>query len=113
MVLRLAVVGFLGRLLIGIGVAFVLALLLALVRDDGSLGESFRVSALLVGCLLLLLGVSGESPAMRGGVVDPWLASFFPRIRVMNEDYAGTRLSSAALFVLAAVALGALGIALG
>lgn len=111
--IRLAVVGFLGRLLVGIGVALLLALLIALVRDDSEFGESFRISALLVACLLLLLGVSGESPAMRGGVVDPWLASFFPDIRVMNEPYSGTRVSSAALFVLAAVTLGALGILLG
>jgi hypothetical protein len=112
-VIRHALVGFVGRLLIGIGIALLLALLLALVRDDGSYAESFRISSLLVACLLLLLGVSGESPAMRGGTVDPWLASFFPRIRVMNEPYAGTRVSSAALFVLAALVLGALGLVLG
>ena len=108
---RLALLGFLARLAIGIGVASILALLLALVREDGSFVESFRIAALLVACLLLLLGVSGDSPAMRGGTVDPWLASFFPGIRVMDEPYSGTTVSSAALFVVAAIVLGALGFA--
>lgn len=91
----------------------ILALLLAVVREDGSLVESFRITSLLVACLLLLLGVSGDSPAMRGGTVDPWLASFFPGIRVMDEPNTGTTVSSAALFVVAAILLGVLGFVVG
>ena len=110
---RLALIGFVWRLAIGTLVALVLALLLALVRDDGSFIESFRVSVWLAGCLLLLLAVAGHSPTMRTGTIDPWLTSFYPKLRPkMSEPYSGTRISSAALFALAGVGLFGLGIAL-
>ena len=56
-----AVVGFLARLAFGIGLALVFAFVLALVRDDSSFAESFRVSVWIVGALMLLLIGAGHS----------------------------------------------------
>jgi cytochrome c oxidase assembly factor CtaG len=73
--IRLALIGFVSRLAVGVALALLLALLLALVREDSSFVESFRVSVWLVGCLLLLLAVAGQSPTMRTGTIDPWLTA--------------------------------------
>ena len=109
-----ALAGFLARLALGVALASLLALLLALARDDASFSESLRISAWIVGCLLLLLAVGGQSPTMRAGTIDPYLASFFPKLRPkMSEPYSGTQISSSALLVLAALALFGLGILLG
>jgi len=114
MMIRLALVGFVARLALGVGLACLAAVFLALVRDDSSFIESLRVSVWIVGCLLLLLAVTGQSPAMRTGTIDPYLASFFPKLRPkMSEPYSGTQMSSSALFVLAAFALFGLGVVLG
>ena len=109
-----ALVGFVARLALGVALAALLAALLAVLRDDASFVESLRVSAWIVGCLLLLLAVGGHSPAMRTGTIDPYLASFFPKLRsTMSEPYSGTQISSSALLVLAALALFGVGILLG
>ena len=114
MMLTRALVGFLARLALGIVLACLFGLLLSLVRDDASFTESLRVSAWIVGCLLLLLAVGGHSTTMRTGTIDPYLASFFPKLRpTMSEPYSGTQISSSALLVLAALALFGLGILLG
>ena len=112
--IRLALIGFVSRVTVGVALALLLALLLALVREDSSFAESFRISVWLVGCLLLLLAVVGQSPTMRTGTIDPWLTSFYPRLRPkLSEPYSGTQISSGALFVVAAVALFALAVVLG
>jgi hypothetical protein len=113
--LRHALVGFLARVTVAVVFAGALALLLALVRADGSFLESFEIACWLVGCLLLLLAAVGESPTMRGGSIDPLLAGFFPKgvTARMTEPYSGTRVSPAALFVLSALTLFGLAVALG
>lgn len=109
-----ALVGFLARLALGVALAVLFAMLLGLVRHDTSFTESMRVSTWIVGCLLLLLAVGGHSPTMRAGTIDPYLASFFPKLRpTMSEPYSGTQISPSALLVLAALALFGLGIVLG
>jgi len=114
MMVILALVGFVTRLALGVALACLVAVFLALVRDDSSFIESLRVSLWIVGCLLLLLGVAGQSPTMRTGTIDPYLASFFPKLRPgMSEPYSGTQISSSALLVLAAFVLFGLGVALG
>jgi hypothetical protein len=112
-VLRLALVGFVARLALGVVLALAVAFLLALVRDDGSFSDSLRIALWLVGCLLLLLAPAGSSPAFRAGTLDPWLASFFPRlVPVQAAPYSGTRVSSTVLFLLAGLALFALAVVL-
>lgn len=106
--------GLLVRVVIGVAIAVGLAGLLALVREGGTFIESLRVTSLLVGCLLLLMAVGGQSPTMRGGAIDPLLASFFRgSTKGMTDEYSGTQVSPAALFVLSALALFGLGFALG
>lgn len=113
-VIRLALLGFVVRLAVGIGIACLVALLLALIREGSSFRESLEISVWLIGCLLLLLAVTGNSPTMRMGSIDPYMASFFPELRPkMSEDYSGTRVSSGALFGLAALALFTIGVLLG
>jgi hypothetical protein len=112
-VVKLAIAGFLVRVAVGIAVAAALAVLLALLRG-GAFIESLRISSWLVGCLLLLLAVAGHSPAARSGTIDPWLQSHFPKlVPRMSAAYSGTRVSSSALFVLAALAMFVLGALLG
>ena len=112
--LRRALIGFVARVGVGIVLACLAAVLLTLLRADSSFLEGLRISAWLVGCLLLLMAFAGTSPTMRAGTIDPYAASFFPKLRpIMGEPYSGTQVSSGALFVLAALALFGLGIALG
>jgi hypothetical protein len=113
-VARLALTGFLVRLVAAVAASAAIAVLLAALRDGASFTESMRISSWLVGCLLLLLAVAGHSPAARSGTIDPWLQSHFPKlVPLMSEEYSGTRVSSSALFVLAALAMFALGAILG
>jgi hypothetical protein len=116
-VLRLALIGLVARIAVGLGLACLFAALLALLRTDTSFVDGFRISVWIVGCLLLLLAVAGNSPAMRMGTIDPLAASFFPDLtRKMGEAYdehSGTRLSPGALFVVAALPFFALGVILG
>jgi hypothetical protein len=113
-VFRRALIGFVVRLAVGIVLACLVAVVLTPLRTDSSFVEGLRISSLLVGCLLLLMAFAGTSPAMRTGTIDPYAASFFPKLRpIMAEPYSGTQVSSGALFVLAALVLFGLGIALG
>jgi hypothetical protein len=51
---------------------------------------------------------------MRTGTIDPWLGSFFPKLMPrMTEAPSGMRVSPTALFVLTALTLFGIGIALG
>ena len=108
-----AAIGFLARLAVGIALALVFAVLIALVRDDASFTESFRVAVLVVGCLMLLLAGAGHSPGMRTGSIDPWLGSFSPKLIPLMAQTSTTRVSPTALFVVTALVLFAIGIALG
>ena len=109
--LRLAVAGLAVRVLVA--VACLLAAVLALAREGSSFAEGFRISVWLLGCVLLLLAFAGSSPTMRGGTIDPWGASFFPKLRTrMSEEYSGTQVSSGALFAVLALVLFAIGVVL-
>jgi hypothetical protein len=113
-VLRLAVVGLLLRVGIAVAIACLLAAMLALVREGSSFADGFRISVWLVGCVCVLLAFAGSSTTMRSGTVDPLAASFFPKLRPgMSEAASGTQVSSGALFVLTALVLFGLGVALG
>ena len=112
-VLRLAVAGLAVRVLVAVAVACLLAAVLALAREGSSFAEGFRISVWLLGCVLLLLAFAGSSPTMRGGTIDPWGASFFPKLRTrMSEEYSGTQVSSGALFAVLALVLFAIGVVL-
>ena len=109
-----AAVGFLIRLAVGIALALVLAVLIALVRDDASFTESFRVAVLVVGCLMLLMGGAGHSPGMpETGSIDPMVAARFPKLLPYMSQTSTTRVSPTALFVLTAFVLFAIGFVLG
>ena len=109
-----AVVQFLTRLALAVALALVLALALAAAREDGGYGSSFETTCFVLGCLTLLLAVAGNSPSRRLGTVDPWLASFFPKLTGrMGEAYSGTTLSASALLSLTAPSLLALGFLVG
>jgi hypothetical protein len=104
---------FMGRLAVGIGIALVFAVLLALVRDDASFVDSFRIACFVVGVVTLFVAIGGHSQTARMGVHDPWLTSFFPKlIPQLAKPYSGTTLSSTALIFMTAVALLALGVLL-
>jgi hypothetical protein len=108
--LALSLVRLLTRLILALAIALVLGLLLALVRDSGSFADDLGIACLLVGCLFLLLAPAGSSPAMRGGTIDTWTASFFPKlVPGMMEEYSGTTLATSAVFAITGVALLVLG----
>jgi hypothetical protein len=95
-------------------IACLLAAMLALVREGSSFADGFRISVWLVGCVCVLLAFAGSSTTMRSGTVDPLAASFFPKLRPgMSEAASGIQVSSGALFVLTALVLFGLGVALG
>ena len=97
------------RLLVGAVVALVLALLLTLVRDDGSFSSGLRIGVLSVGCLTLLLAFGGSSPSRRLDA-DAYLAHLFPKLhRRTGEQYSGRLLSDSAIFALVGVILIAVG----
>jgi hypothetical protein len=108
-----ALVGFVIRLAVGIALALVLAVLIALVRDDDSFAESLRVAILVVGCLMLLIAGAGHSPGMRTGSIDPMVAARFPKLLPYMSQTSTTRVSPTALFVLTAFGLFAIGFLLG
>jgi hypothetical protein len=105
---------FLGRLAVGIGIALVFAVLLALIRDDASFVDSFRIACFVVGVVTLFIAIGGHSQTARMGVHDPtYFTSFFPRlIPQLAKPYSGTTLSSTALIFMTAVVLLALGLLL-
>jgi hypothetical protein len=101
------------RLVIALAVALVVGLPLALVRDGGGFAEDLGIACLLVGCLFLLLAPAGSSPAMRGGTIDVWTASFFPKlVPGMMEEYSGATLGTSAVFALTGIAMLVLGVLL-
>jgi hypothetical protein len=101
----LALLGFVARLAVGVGVALALAALLALVRG-GSFLASFRIGALVVGAFLLFMAAGGSSPARRTGINDPWLASFAPKLLpALSAREGQMRVSPGALFALAGLTL--------
>ena len=108
-----AVVGFLARLAFGIGLALVFAFVLALVRDDSSFAESFRVSVWIVGALMLLLSRRRAlmRPRARARSTRGWRP--LPRLVPRMAESSTTTVSPTALFVLTALTLFGIGIALG
>jgi hypothetical protein len=104
--LALALVRLLTRVVLALAIALVLGLLLALVRDGGSFADDLGIACLLVGCLFLLLAPAGHSPAMRGGTIDTWTASFFPKlVPGMTSEYSGATLSTSIVLGLTGVVL--------
>jgi hypothetical protein len=94
------------RLLLALAIALAIGALLALVRDERGFADDFGIGCLLVGCLFLLLAPAGSSPAMRGGTIDMWTASFFPKlVPGMMEEYSGTTLGTGVVFGLTGVIL--------
>jgi hypothetical protein len=111
--LRVALVRLLVRVAIALALAVVVGLLLALVRSEADFRRDFGIACLLVGCVVLLMAPAGHSPAMRGGTIDTWTASFFPKLLPgMSEQYSGTTLSTSAVLGLTAVLLLVLGLLL-
>ena len=108
-----ALPAFVGRVLVGLGVAAVTATLFSLVLDGRSWSEQFGIACLVVGALVLLMGLGGHSPSMRLGLQDQYLASFFPGLAGrLGDDYSKTRISDSAIFVVVALVLFVLGFAL-
>ena len=108
--IALSLLRLLTRVIVALAIALVLGLLLTLFREGGSFARDFGVACLVVGCLFLLLAPAGRSPAMRGGTIDTWTASFFPRlVPAMTEEYSGTTLTTSAVFALTGIVLLALG----
>jgi hypothetical protein len=108
-----ALVGLLVRLVVGIAVALVLAALLAVLRDDGSFAESFRVSVLLVGALMLLMAAAGHSTSMRAALIDPLIAARYPKLMPYMLQTSTTRVSPTVLFLVTALVLFGIGFAVG
>ncbi len=109
--LALSLVRFLLRLAVALAVALVVALVLALVRDGTSFVDNLRISLYCVGAITLVLAAAGNSPSMRMGANDPWLASFFPKvIPQLGKPYSGTTLSTTALLLMTALAVLALAV---
>jgi hypothetical protein len=105
-----SLVRLLTRLILALAVALLLALLLVVVRDGGDFREDLGIACLLVGCLFLVLAPAGHSPAMRGGTIDTWTASFFPTlVPGMGREYSGMTLSNSVVLGLTGVALIVLG----
>jgi hypothetical protein len=102
----LSVIRLVTRLVLALAIALLLGLLLALVRSGGGFREDFGIACLLVGCLFLLLAPAGSSPAMRGGTIDIWTASFFPKlVPGMMEEYSGATLGTSAIFAITGITL--------
>ena len=103
-----------GRLLVRsaliAAVALVLAALLALVIG-GTFSARFRLIVLLLGALLLLLAATGSSPAMDRAIGQHGRSIVGPLLGHQDETYEGPRASTAAVFVLAALVLIAVGAA--
>jgi hypothetical protein len=104
--LALSLVRLLTRLILALAIALVLGLLLALVRDGDGFADDLGIACLLVGCLFLLIAPAGHSPAMRGGTIDTWTASFFPSlVPGMTGEYSGTTLGTSVVLGLTGVVL--------
>jgi len=89
-------------------VGLVLAALLAVVTG-GTFADRFRLIVLLLGALLLLLAATGSSPAMDRAIGQHGRSIVGPLLGPQDETYEGPRASTAAVFVLAALVLIAVG----
>lgn len=104
---------FLARLAIGIAVALLIAVVLALVREGSSFQDSFRIACYVTGVIVLFMSLAGHSPTMRLGVHDPFLTSFFPKLLPqLAKPYSGSTLSSSAVYFLTGIALLGIGLVL-
>ena len=100
--LAFALVAWLTRLAVGLGLAAIVATLLSLLVEGRTWVESLGIALVIVGSIVLLLAFGGHSPGMRRGTQPPYLASMFPALARMTGDaYPKTRVSDSALFVLA------------
>jgi hypothetical protein len=99
------------RLLLGVALAFAVAVVVALLRSDSSFSQSLGIAMLGIGGISLLMAAGGDnSPSRRAGTIDPWLASFAPTLWSRQaERYAGTTLSTSAVFALVGLVLVAAG----
>lgn len=98
------------RLAIALAIALPLGVLLAVLRSGGGFRKDFGIACVLVACLFLLLAPAGSSPAMRGGTIDMWTASFFPKLLPgMMGEYSGTSLGTSAVLAITGIVLLALG----
>jgi hypothetical protein len=90
-----------------VALAFAIAIVLALLRSDSSFSQSLGLAMLGVGAISLLMAAGGDnSPSRRAGTIDPWLASFAPKLWSRQaERYSGTTLSTSAVFALVGLAL--------
>ena len=108
-----ALVTWLVRLAVGLGVAALLATLLSFAVDGRTWFGSLGVGLLIVGSLTLLMAFAGHSPGMRLGTQPAYLASMFPRLaRQTGDAYSRTRVSDSAIFFLTGVTLLAVGLIL-
>ena len=104
--LAVALVTWLTRLAVGLGVAAILATFLSFAIEGRSWVGSLGVALLVVGSFTLLMAFAGHSPGMRLGVQPPYLASMFPGLaRRTGDAYPKTRVSDSAIFFLTGVAL--------
>ena len=101
-----ALVAWLTRLAVGLGVAAVLATLLSLAIEGRSWTGSLGVALLIVGSFALLMAFAGHSPGMRLGTQPAYLASMFPGLaQGIGDEYSRTRVSDSAIFFLTGVTL--------
>jgi hypothetical protein len=104
---------FLGRLAVGIGVALVFAVLLALIPRRRQLPRQLPDRLLRRRRRYVVRGDRGHSITARTGIHDPYFTSFFPKlIPQLAKPYSGTTLSTSALIFMTAVVLLALGVVL-
>ena len=108
-----ALISFVFRVLVGLGVAVLAATLCSLVADGRLWVARSGVACLVVGALALPMALGGRSPSMRLGLQDQYLASFFPGLaRRLGGDYSETRISDSAIFVVVGLAMLVVGFAL-
>jgi hypothetical protein len=105
-VLAVALLAWLARLAVGLGIAAILATFLSFVIEGRSWVGSLAVALLIVGSFTLLMAFAGHSPGMRLGVQPPYLVSMFPGLaRRTGDAYPKTRVSDSAIFFLTGVVL--------
>lgn len=113
MIIVVQLIRFLARVAVSVAVAALIAAILAPIREGASYADRFVLSCYVVGCVVLLLAVGGNSPGRRMGTIDPWFASFAPRlVPTMSREYSGTTFTTSALLGLTAIAMLVLGAAL-
>jgi len=104
--LAFALVSWLIRLTVGLGLAAIVATLLSLLVEGRTWVESLGIALVIVGSITLLLSFGGHSPGMRRGIQPPYLASTFPGLaRMAGDAYPKTRVSDSAIFFLTGATL--------